>query len=67
MQQVPEQRKTAVGYVHMVLASQSYGYHWDQGLVWLLLTCMGREYMLVSTSFRAREYLSSPNVLVRLF
>jgi hypothetical protein len=56
-----------VGYVHVVLASQSYGYYWDQGLVWPLLTCMGREYMLVSTSFRAREYLSSPNVLVRLF
>lgn len=31
------------------------------------LTCMGREHMLVSTSLRAREYLSSPNVSVRLF
>lgn len=34
---------------------------------WPLLTCMGREHMLVSTSFRASEYLSSPNVSVRLF
>lgn len=34
---------------------------------WPCLTCMGREHMLVSTSFRAREYLSSPNISVRLF
>lgn len=32
-----------------------------------ILTCMGREHMLVSTSFRASEYLSLPKSLVRLF
>lgn len=32
-----------------------------------ILTCMGREHMLVSTSFRASEYSSLPKSLVRLF